>query len=447
MVNERIKYLKRGICVLLSVGVVQISFNCTILKVYAEEEFYQQVFEEYCEDNPLDGYLLIQEQQDTGIIDSKLEAQLNAQGIFDSELEEFSDEDIKSIEQADEVFAVTQYIEYKYTADTDEDNSDLIDNYKRSLDNETDVEVKGNSSTDISEDLNIIDNFMDSAAVVEHTPDGYEAKVMSDTEVDELIKEIYFDESKKEEENILNKVLVGIGIMPQNVYAATKVESSRPTATSYMKKVLMVCQVNDKVHIIFTCRWLKSPANRMIDILEISWNGGRRILNDDKHTYDANLSYDRITVRMESGYGSYSNKMTQTTEKITKDCTDNLYRNWTDKAARVPFDVPRDSPGLDIGYYYEDIRMQVSFWLKREGSGIDVYAEYNHQKKKYDFNYLMGVSLTAQTLRLVFFPAEAIGSNVLSGVGILASAGNLISISKYYETCGGMPCQVSYDYK
>ncbi len=446
----KISFWKKGLSLILSIGIIQISFDYTLFKIYAEEVNFDNAVAEYCEEHPLDGYLLMQEQEDTGVMEPQLEAELNAQGVFDDEIMNLSEDEISNLEQAEKVCVVTQYIEYKYIGNEANVEDISVDNQKQQRD-KNEQEKRADDSVSISENQNMIDELLNTDILEDNAPEDYEVKVMSDEEVDKLIQELYFNDESAEE-SALDKILIGIGVKSQNVYASYGFGSSHPNATSYMKKSLLVTQIDGKVNIVFTCKWLKEPANRLNDILEISWTGGRRILNESKYQCNAKITYDKVTYMFfKDNYAHFYKPTIEKFEKVTKDCTDSLEQNWTDKIARIPFNLPNDKQ--EYGSLYnryiipENMTLQVSFWLYREGGGIDVSAEYCHQKKDFDFNLLAGIGLAIGTIRLVLYPVKEIGANILTGAGVLTSAGTIVSISKYYEACGGNRCQVSFNYK
>ncbi len=200
MRKNKLGYLKKGLIVLLSTSIIQISFDSTLLKIYAEEVSYTYALEAYCEEHPLEGYLYIQEQEDTGIMDAKLEAELNAQGIFDSEIMDFSEDEIKELENADDIYISTEYIKYTYTGEDLEEC--FLNNQKTQEEQESNWK---NKNFELSDDQNIIEEILNIDSLNDNVPEGYEVERMSDEDVDELIRELYFDEESENEETFFDK--------------------------------------------------------------------------------------------------------------------------------------------------------------------------------------------------------------------------------------------------
>ena len=425
---------------MLTIGVIQISFDCTFFKVYADEVNYEQALKEYCEGNPLDGYLFIQEQEDTGILNSELEAELNAQGIFDSEIMNMSEEDIDCIETADKVYIETQYVQYVYTGE--ELSSDIEEDKIQYFKNKNEII---NENVEISEGQEVIDDYLNINRLSKSClPYGYEAKIMSEDEVDELIEELYFNEESNNGDNVLNKILTGIGVKPQTVYAKTKVGSDRQES-SYLKKILIVCQVDNKVRVNFNCIWMKTPANTLVDLVSLQWMGGSRILNDSSHLYSASISYKK-TKSVEFSYGE---KKILTTETIEKDYSSQFRRNWEPSAVVVAFELPDeylyDENGMRYIVNYSNITTKISFWLTCNGSAIDVRANYQHQKSKFKFNSDNFFNTAAYVVSFIGTPSN-IAKGII-GVATIKSGTNIIYTEKYYDSCGGEPCNVEFSYK
>lgn len=221
-----------------------------------------------------------------------------------------SEDDIECIEASDKIYITTQYVQYKYTGkDISIDDKDMT----RFIKNKKAIK---NEHIQISESQEMIKDFFDINSMGESSlSSGYEAKIMSEDEVDELVEELYFKEESNNGVDILDKILVNIGIKPQTVYAKTKVGSDRQNS-SYMKKILMVCQVDDRVRINFNCIWIKQPVNTLLDYVELQWAGGTRILDDINHSYSAEMTYNKKTIDKSGNIISKN--------RIVKDYTNNF---------------------------------------------------------------------------------------------------------------------------
>ena len=399
MRQKKLFLIKRVLGLMLIISIIQISFDYTLFKIYANEVFYEQKLKEYCEGNPLDGYLFMQGQKDTGKLDAKIEAELNAQGIFDSEILNMSEEDIECIETSDKIYIMTQYVQYKYTG---KDISINEDEKTKCIKNKKAIKKE---HIQISETQEILNDFLNINCMEESSlPNGYEAKIMSEHEVDELIEELYFDEKSNNVDNLLDKILVSIGIKPQMVYAKTKVGSDRQNS-SYMKKILMVCQVNDKVRINFNCIWIKQPANTLLDYVELQWAGGTRVFDDINHSYSAEMTYNKTTIDKSGNIVSKN--------KIVKDYTNNFKKNWQPNTVAVAYDLPEHYEFIyrynkDLIAINTDIQLSVCFWLDKNGNTIDVLADYMHQKKKFYFDIYSatGSIISAATFIYSPFPSK-----------------------------------------
>ncbi len=436
MKNNKLDYWKKGFSILLSICIVQMSFDSTVLKVYAEEVAYSHAVEEYCEEYPLEGYLYLQEQESTGIMDAKVEAELNAQGIFDSEIKDFSEEDIKELENADSIYVSTQYIKYTYTGEKTEVKDNSISNSSTKNQKSQDKKKWKSDSFDVIENQDIVNEIFNADLFDENMPEDYEVENMSDEDIDALIKECYFDEESEKEDSIFDKILTGIGIKPQNVYAKSATDTQQ---SSYLKKALFVIQTGDKIMVCFNCFWLKEPSNRLNDLVGIQWTGGDRITKNSEYPYRAEISY----IETASKIGSVK------FGRVVQDYTKQFYENWTPFSAVVDFSVPKNyinSKGELVTY--SDIRTHVSFYLnKTYHTSIDLRADYQHQKKTTKFNLVSATGCIATTATFIFAPmASAVGNGALL-ISSIAQGVDVIKTNTYYEACGGSPCNANFTYK
>lgn len=417
------------------------SFDSTVLKLYAEEVAYSSALEEYCNEHPLDGYLYLQEQENTGIMDAKLEAELNSQGIFDSEIKDFKEGELEALENADKIYVSTQYIKYTYTGEKNDLEEYSISNSStpnQKSQDKTNKKKWESKNFDVIENQDIMNEIFDTDLLDEATTEDYEVEIMSDEDIDALIKECYIDEESENKDSIFDKILTGIGIRPQNAYAAKS--DNNIQESSYMKKSLLVIQYSDRVFVSFNCIWIKAPSNRLVDLVSMQWIGGSRSKNDRNGNFLAELSYDVI----DESSGTSSKR------KMTKDYTDALIRNWKLNTAAVAFQLPPEielymKNGLLCRLIYTNIRMHVSFDLYQEGRTIDMWAEYQHQKKKMDINSNAILNTAALVVSCIMTPGVV--TRAVIGVAAISTGLQSVSTKTYYETCGGEPCNVSFTYK
>lgn len=184
----------------------------------------------------------------TGLISYETEEYLNRKGIFDEEIE-----DISNIQELDEVGVenIEIFTEYFAVSDTPEEQNKSISNN--------------------------------------------EMEILEVEEVDALFGNEYFGEDNevmscdldKKDENIIDKVLVNIGIKPMNVYGVVKSEGGGNI--SFLKKTVIITSMNvenrDCVHVICTSKWTTMPKYRNIDVITLAWSGAMYVSALDDYNY------------------------------------------------------------------------------------------------------------------------------------------------------------------
>ena len=372
MKRKKLRSLLRSIiCIIVAMVLPEISFVYTPIKVYADELLYEQQKEVYLKNNPLELYIEKEKSKLTGLLSENTERRINELGVFDSEIKDLSEQDLEDLEYSTHLEIYTQYIEYK-----------------------------GNNNE----------------------TGGYQSRILSKKEVDNLIKEIYLDKET----------------------ASTMVKSRSKTDsqnTSYLKKTLLVSQSNDLVHIMFTANWLKAPQNRLLDIITLSWIGGTRYIKNNN--YYAKLNYDKTTKVV--GVGSSSQ-----TESLSENYTNDFYKRWKPNMAAVAFQLPQNKyitgEWSTVMYTYDKIRVVISFWLNKEGKSIDVSADYEHQKKELSMDILKGASFTAKLITIIAAKGKT-ANYILDAIQALVQGTDVFATNTYYETAGGLPCNIQFKYK
>ena len=116
--------------VMLAVMVCEVSFINSPISVLADIVNQERQDEEFKENSTLEYYLNEEIKSNTGILGEEVEKELNRQGIFDSELELFSDKEINEIEQAEDIQVISEYLEVVENNDETEEremNDEEID--------------------------------------------------------------------------------------------------------------------------------------------------------------------------------------------------------------------------------------------------------------------------------------------------------------------------------
>lgn len=122
--------IKKMFMVMLSVMVCEVSFINSPISVLADIVNQERQDEEFKENSTLEYYLNEEIKNNTGILGEEVEKELNRQGIFDSELELFSDKEINEIEQAEDIQVISEYLEVVENNDETEEremNNEEID--------------------------------------------------------------------------------------------------------------------------------------------------------------------------------------------------------------------------------------------------------------------------------------------------------------------------------
>lgn len=347
----------------------------------------------------LEQYLELEEANDTTSLTKKKEELLNEKGVFDSELERLSEEEIENINEAESVSVSTEYVE----CTVDESKSEATD--------------------------------------------GFESKILNEAEIGDLINELYLENSNESDENkamgIGSKTVVG----NKDSETVTDEES-----TSYLKKTLIMARENSRVTVTFVCKWLTPPQFRKMDLLTIAYSGGTMLLDSDglpKCT--ASLSARRTT-EAHSG-------VSETATTIYEDYTSVMKENSQENGATgVEVDLPNDT----FGYYggqvisetwditYSDITIVASFQMATNGRSGSVKADYKHQKidfREIDFGDLLkpGFKLGKSIVKF------CVKKSIRGGVDVVVKSGqfakSLIDSATYYEPAGGSVCYTYMSYK
>lgn len=329
-----------------------------------------------------------------------VEEKLNTEGVFDSELEDLTDNDIKNLNDATDINVSTEYVVY-YEPINEDKNNTYDDNIS------TNDKINKNS---------------------------LQSHILTPSEIDEVIKEKYFTDEFGENSkntNVLDVVASMIGLQPQAAYAS---EHTSYKNSTYMKKTLISSQVGDYNNISYTCTWLKEPDYRLVDSMVLSYNGGTMVTSSG--TYNAKFTYTQKNL------GESANS------KVVN-LTSYLYNKRKPGLAAIAFKLPDDVYNTRDDVYVTrnyNMRATMSFKLNVSGKGCELAGEYDHQKKKISIDLLGGVELGASAIAFVLTDGASLAVNVITGVGATAGTLNLFKTSSYFENVGSA-VQLSYQYK
>ena len=160
----------------------------------------------------LDEYLNFERDKDTGHIDEKVEKELNRQGVFDDEIALLDNTAIESLNKAQVIEVVTEYL---------------------------DIDENG------------------------------EAEKMTSSEIDDFIEANYSDELKKyrnDNEGFIEKALKAIGLVPREVNAAN--QSNFSDSKCFKKTIIITQQTKGSnwAHVVVYFTWLSEPEVRNTDV-------------------------------------------------------------------------------------------------------------------------------------------------------------------------------------
>ena len=369
--------IKKIFMVMLAVMVCEVSFINSPISVLADIVNQERQDEEFKENSTLEYYLNEEIKNNTGILGEEVEKELNRQGIFDSELELFSDKEINEIEQAEDIQVISEYLEV----------------------------VENNDET--------------------------EEREMNDEEIDELIMDTFYSEEKS---SVIEDIGKKVGLIPQDVYGV----SIDANSTSYVKRSFVIFETKGIVSVTGISYWLKMPENRYTDMVVYSWSGAHKYSGRKAVSKTQYIINERSMVSGKVLYDIEEYHEKDFSDLLLKD--NNYGQNNLVAAFDLP-ENDYASYGRNATYMktLDMFVHKITFYLEKDSKKLVLSYGYQHQKKK--INAWNAVTFAAGMLGsgLALASAPPLGTvqivtAILSGVG--GSAG-LKDLSKdYYKTIG-----------
>ncbi len=305
----------------------------------------------------------------TGLIDEEIEEYLNSQGFFDEEIKNFTEEELDAISQSD-TDDIVVYTEY-YAVIDDENISEAV-----------------------TED---------------------ELILLEADEVNELIKEEYYDKESKLNDKLnerLNKkekasnkdFLQMIGIKPVVVYAADTYSIGGIDDKDnycYLKKSLVAMRSRFYYHtaegtkkyyyqLVGTMEWTKMPIHRYVDIFSMEWD---------------NLSYETPSADEKL---DWKNQGVDLSPKLTRIFDREIF--WIDKNSvdKEPYDysykkgITKTMTKSGCGKY-DNIDLKNNQFYLREDKVVGVVNLMDNKSEAYDDNTVKFTNYTNEKVRIVMY--------------------------------------------
>lgn len=371
--------IKKMFMVMLSVMVCEVSFINSPISVLADIVNQERQDEEFKENSTLEYYLNEEIKNNTGILGEEVEKELNRQGIFDSELELFSDKEINEIEQAEDIQVISEYLEV----------------------------VENNDET--------------------------EEREMNNEEIDELIMDTFYSEEKS---SVIEDIGKKVGLIPQNVYGV----SIDANSTSYVKRSFVIFQYKGIISVTGINYWLKMPENRYTDIVKYSWSGAQQYINksykcvsktqytfDEHYEYDGNVTFDGTTYHEED----FSDLIKQNL---------NYGPDYIEAPFDLPdYDYNYSCRGAYGERILDSFVYKITFYLEAlpNSKKLSLFYDYQHQKKKLNkWNAFKFTNELVNAGTSLFAAANAVKAFASIANIVSAGAGASDLFTTYYKTIG-----------
>lgn len=398
--------IKVVIVTILSIMICELSFVNSPLQVMAEEMKESRTLEMMKERRSLEYYLYEQENVYTGIIDENLEKELNCKGLFDSEIELLSCEEVENIQNAEEVNIYCEYVE---------------------------INESGEESEELEQNI--------------------DERVLSEGEVNELFKELYYSD---ESDSMLTKFEKKIGLMPQEVLANEVINRSA-NSTAYVKRSFIIVDTGDVFSVTGVNKWLIMPENRFSDYIIYDWCGATQYCIGD------NNNTNKYTVKTYATYHEYYKyggklKLDRNIEEVN-DFTNlvEFNKNVGSFAIIAFFDLPRYDEnagnGREFDDYHEiiltDFSAKITFYLKKIQRDQCFYMEYDyfHQKRKINGKSAKGLAVDIAQIAPTILETASIGSIAGTIWSALSAKNNLKNVYDYYYDKIGQGGGLAISYK
>lgn len=371
--------IKKMFMVMLSVMVCEVSFINSPISVLADIVNQEIQDEEFKENSTLEYYLNEEIKNNTGILGEEVEKELNRQGIFDSELELFSDKEINEIEQAEDIQVISEYLEV----------------------------VENNDET--------------------------EEREMNNEEIDELIMDTFYSEEKS---SVIEDIGKKVGLIPQDVYGV----SIDANSTSYVKRSFVIFQYKGIISVTGINYWLKMPENRYTDIVKYSWSGAQQYINksykcvsktqytfDEHYEYDGNVTFDGTTYHEED----FSDLIKQNL---------NYGPDYIEAPFDLPdYDYNYSCRGAYGERILDSFVYKITFYLEAlpNSKKLSLFYDYQHQKKKLNkWNAFKFTNELVNAGTSLFAAANAVKAFASIANIVSAGAGASDLFTTYYKTIG-----------
>ena len=371
--------IKKMFMVMLSVMVCEVSFINSPISVLADIVNQERQDEEFKENSTLEYYLNEEIKNNTGILGEEVEKELNRQGIFDSELELFSDKEINEIEQAEDIQVISEYLEV----------------------------VENNDET--------------------------EEREMNNEEIDELIMDTFYSEEKS---SVIEDIGKKVGLIPQDVYGV----SIDANSTSYVKRSFVIFQYKGIISVTGINYWLKMPENRYTDIVKYSWSGAQQYINksykcvsktqytfDEHYEYDGNVTFDGTTYHEED----FSDLIKQNL---------NYGPDYIEAPFDLPdYDYNYSCRGAYGERIMDSFVYKITFYLEAlpNSKKLSLFYDYQHQKKELNkWNAFKFTNELVNAGTSLFAAANAVKAFASIANIVSAGAGASDLFTTYYKTIG-----------
>ena len=371
--------IKKMFMVMLSVMVCEVSFINSPISVLADIVNQERQDEEFKENSTLEYYLNEEIKNKTGILGEEVEKELNRQGIFDSELELFSDKEINEIEQAEDIQVISEYLEV----------------------------VENNDET--------------------------EEREMNNEEIDKLIMDTFYSEEKS---SVIEDIGKKVGLIPQDVYGV----SIDANSTSYVKRSFVIFQYKGIISVTGINYWLKMPENRYTDIVKYSWSGAQQYINksykcvsktqytfDEHYEYDGNVTFDGTTYHEED----FSDLIKQNL---------NYGPDYIEAPFDLPdYDYNYSCRGAYGERILDSFVYKITFYLEAlpNSKKLSLFYDYQHQKKKLNkWNAFKFTNELVNAGTSLFAAANAVKAFASIANIVSAGAGASDLFTTYYKTIG-----------
>ena len=285
----------------------------------------------------------------TGVIDEKLEEELNRNGIFDEEIENNLLEEIENI-NLDEVERISVEVSYYAINDTEEWEGKKVteDEMLQLTPEQVDMymaEKYYNEETDLNDELN------------------------------EAFEKIN-DNNMTDKKSFSDKFLEAVGIKPKNVYAVVSRQysyggknSENPTM---LKKTAILFQheVGGDVHVIVNFYWTEMPKYRNLDVAYI-------ILGNCTLDVSMPVSVRRYWTRVVHNTSSHDRRIGTVYENG---------RTFREDSAQVFTSCGYPLKGNNYSYHTDYIASAVNLYHKpKEDYPYYIYMEYKTEGVSFDF--------------------------------------------------------------